>query len=313
MESESFDTPILFLIFNRPQTTEVVFKRIREVRPKHLFISADGPRQDRPDEARLCAEARSVVSAIDWDCRVHTRFLDRNHGCRLGVSSAITWFFENINEGIVVEDDCLPDTSFFHFTRSLLEHYRDNPRIMHIGGTNFQDGRTRGSGSYYVSNLSHIWGWGTWKRAWEQFDLNLVAFPQLRKQNFFAGVFPNSQMKEFWERRFDLAFNNKIDTWDIQWQYALSVNEGLSVIPNKNLVTNIGFHEVATHTRDDFNILANIPASSIQQIHHPTSMDPDHEADYYSFRRYFSPSKPKKLYYVIRRTIKTIRKRISKN
>ncbi|MBI4429729.1 MAG: nucleotide-diphospho-sugar transferase [Ignavibacteriales bacterium] len=308
MESSSFDTPILFLIFNRPQTTEVVFKRIREVRPKHLFISADGPRQDRPDETRLCAEARNIITAIDWDCDVKTRYLENNLGCRIAVSSAISWFFDNVNEGIILEDDCVPDACFFHFTQSLLDYYRDDTRIMHIGGTNFQNGITRGTGSYYFSRLNHIWGWATWRRSWKKYDLVLSTYPEILERSVLSHVFYNRDMRNFWRKRFDLAYNNKIDTWDIQWQYAMTVNNGLSVIPNKNLVTNIGFHDAATHTHDGFHVLANIPTSPLNELQHPSLMIPNADADYYSFRKYFCPPKHKKLMHLLRRTVSNIRK-----
>ena len=307
MNSMPFSTPILFLIFNRPDTTARVFQRIREIKPRHLFISADGPRAHKIHEKELCDAARKVVANVDWECDVKTNFREENAGCKISVSSGITWFFKNVEEGIILEDDCLPEISFFYFCETLLAYYRDDERIMHIGGANFQDGNTRGNGSYYFSNINHIWGWATWKRAWGKYDVGVSSYPELLRQDMLPHLFTNSKMEKFWEKRFELAYNGKIDTWDIQWQYAMSVNHGLAVIPNQNLVANIGFDAAATHTTDKFNTLANIPTSAIDSIVHPSQIIPDVTADYYAFRTYFSPPKARKLLYLMLRQVNALK------
>jgi hypothetical protein len=189
MTNTPFATPILFLIFNRPDTTDKVFEKIREIQPRQLFISADGPRPDRKDEREKCEEARKVIQKIDWKCELKTNFSEKNLGCRVGVSSGIDWFFSQVSKGIILEDDCLPDASFFNFCKVLLEYYRNDERIMHIGGINVQDGRMRGTASYYFSKISHIWGWATWKRAWEKYDVNIRTYPQLLEQDMFSTVY----------------------------------------------------------------------------------------------------------------------------
>lgn len=307
MNSDQFSTPILFLIFNRPDTTAKVFQRIREMTPRYLFISADGPRAHKIHERELCDTARKIVSNIDWDCEVKTNFREENAGCKIGVSSGITWFFEHVEEGIILEDDCLPEISFFHFCETLLEYYRNDERIMHIGGANFQNGNARGDGSYYFSNINHVWGWATWKRAWRKYDIAVSSFPEILKQNILPHLFANVKIEKFWKKKFELAYNNKIDTWDIQWQYAMSVHHGLAIIPNKNLVANIGFDNAATHTIDQFHALANIPTSAISAIIHPSQMLPDVAADYYAFRRYFSPPKLEKLWYLMLRQMNALK------
>jgi hypothetical protein len=307
MNNKPFSTPILFLIFNRPDTTAKVFQRIRELKPRYLFISADGPRAHRIHEKELCETARTVVANVDWDCEVRTNYREENAGCKIGVSSGITWFFENVEEGIILEDDCLPEISFFHFCEALLEYYRNDERIMHIGGANFQDGIARGNGSYYFSNINHIWGWATWKRAWGKYDVAVSSYPELLKENILPHLFANSKIERFWKKKFELAYNNKIDTWDIQWQYAMSINHGLAIIPNKNLVANIGFHDAATHTIDKFNTLGNIPTSAIDIIIHPSQMIPDAPADFFAFKKYFSPPKAKKLLHLMLRNINTLK------
>ena len=170
-------------------------------------------------------------------CDLKTNLSEKNLGCRAGVSSGITWFFNHVSEGIILEDDCVPDTSFFRFCEVLLEYYRNDERIMHIGGINLQDGRTRGIGSYYFSKINHIWGWATWKRAWDKYDVNISTYPQLVEQKLFSTVFTNPATRRYWQKNIDLVYNNRKDTWDIQWQYAVSVNNGLAIIPNRNLVS----------------------------------------------------------------------------
>ena len=197
MPSELFTTPILFMIFNRPDTTARVFERIRGIKPSRLFVSADGPRLQKPDEAEQCIQARAVIQKIDWECEVKTKFSDKNQGCKMGVNSAINWFFEHVDEGIILEDDCLPDISFFPFCQTLLELYRNDERIMHIGGSNFQDGKLRDDGSYFFSGINHIWGWATWKRAWKQYDVQIRSLPSLRNNEIFRTVFPSVYRENF--------------------------------------------------------------------------------------------------------------------
>lgn len=305
MTEQHFTVPVLFLIFNRPQTTEKVFQRIREIRPKYLYVSADGPRVNKEHEKELCESTRKLIEKVDWECEVKTHFSDINLGCKIGVSSGINWFFEHVEEGIILEDDCLPDLSFFSFCEVMLKKYRHNDKIMHIGGTNFQDGIHRGSGSYYFSNINHVWGWATWQRAWRKYDITISSYHDLLQQNYFKQVFSYSLIEKFWKKKFELAYTNRIDTWDIQWQYAMSVHNGLAIIPNKNLVSNIGFHDSATHTVDKFNTLSNIPSFTLNNIIDPSEIRPDLMADVYAFRKYFSPSKLRKLWYLIIRRLNT--------
>jgi hypothetical protein len=301
MKIKSFQTPILFLIFNRPDTTEKVFQRIRAIQPRRLFVSADGPRQHKIGEDRLCAETRRIIEKVDWKCELQTNFSKKNLGCRIGVSSGIDWFFRHVSEGIILEDDCMPDISFFPFCETLLEYYRDDERIMHIGGANFQDGNTHGDGSYYFSNINHVWGWATWKRAWDLYDVEMKSYPQCLRENKLLQLIPDPAIRKYWKRNFDLVYEQRKDTWDFQWQYATSFYQGLAIIPNKNLISNIGFDHNATHTIDNFYTLANRPTSSIALINHQEAIVPDLDADHYTFRKYMNPNKFKKVCLLIRR------------
>jgi hypothetical protein len=301
MNMDSRATPVLFLVFNRPETTEKVFQRIRQAKPRRLFVSADGPRLNKDGERERCEATRSLIRGIDWDCELHTNYSENNLGCRVAVSSGIDWFFTNVDEGIILEDDCVPDLSFFGFCSALLDHYRNDERIMHIGGVNFQDGVTRGSGSYYYSRINHVWGWATWKRAWAKYDVNVATLPRMIEQHVFESIFPDRAMRDYWMKSFDLVFKKQKDTWDIQWQYAMSINDGLAILPNQNLISNIGFDIGATHTIDSFHDLSNRPTVALEAMVHPELVVPDSEADLYAFRKYTNPRKVRKLWYLIRR------------
>ena len=242
--------PILFLIFNRPETTRRVFSAIRAYRPEKLFIAADGPRPDRPGEAENCRLAREEAQKCDWPCEVKTRFLDANLGCRNAVSSAVSWYFSQVDEGVILEDDCLPCPDFFRFAETMLEHFRDDEKIMHISGVNFQDGVRRGNADGFFSTIPHIWGWASWKSAWRHYDVEMRDYPELRASGELAADLPGTRYLKWVQLRMmeqTYLRSPYFDTWDVQWHYALAKRGALTVAPNANLVSNIGgssTHEV---------------------------------------------------------------------
>jgi len=272
-------TPVLFLIFNRPDTTHKVFNAIRQAKPKQLFVAADGPRPDKEGEIEKCQKARQIATSVNWDCEVKTLFRDRNLGCKIAVSSAIDWFFENIEEGIILEDDCLPSQSFFWFCQELLEYYRSDTRIMMVSGDNFQFGNIRGEGSYYFSKYAHIWGWATWRRAWKHYDVNMKNFKDFLKSNQVINIFSIKQQQKYWMNVFQKVYNNEINTWDYQWAYTCFINNGLCIMPNVNLVSNIGFSKEALHTKDGDSIFSKMEAKEITEVIHPEFVLADQEAD----------------------------------
>lgn len=277
-----FPVPVLFNIFNRPAETRRVFDVIRKVRPQYLYVKADGPRADRPEDLRNCAEARRVVERIDWDCELHTLFHQRNLGCRNSMSSGIDWFFARVDEGIILEDDCLPDPTFFTFCQDLLARYRDQERVMMISGNNFHGGRQWGTESYYFSRYAHIWGWATWRRAWRGYDVGMQRLPQVRKERVLNQVCTSEREAQFWLNNFQMVYDGRLDTWDYQWVYTMFLQRGLSVMPRVNLVSNIGFNEQATHTRDRNDRFANLKTFGIDKIVHPPDISPHPEADLYT-------------------------------
>src|SRR3989344_9553516 len=260
MEEKKFYTPILFIIFNRPDTTDIVFAEIKKVRPEKLFIAADGPRKNTPEDYKKCAQTREIIKKIDWPCDVKTLFQKENLGCGYGVSTAINWFFDFVEEGIILEDDCAPDQSFFYFCQELFEYYRDNKKIMHISGDNFQYGKKRGFSSYYFSEYAHGWGWATWRRAWKFFDFNCVS-PEQKKSN-----------------------------WDKQWYLSVRKQKGLAVLPNVNLVSNIGIGDNSTHTKEPVHY-ANLPTKQmIFPLIHPKIIMQHRLADFFTNRDMFKGS-----------------------
>lgn len=278
-EEEIFCVPILFVIFNRPDVTARVFEAIRKIKPEQLFIAADGPRLNKEGEGKLCEETRKITENIDWTCEVYRKYSDQNLGCKKGVSSAISWFFENVEEGIILEDDCLPDQSFFTFCQELLEKYKNTNQIKMISGDNFQFEKKYGDASYYFSNFPHIWGWATWRRAWNEYDLEMRTYPDFKRENRIAQIFKDKRIQKYWINLFDNLYNNKVDTWDGQWVYSIYNNNGIVILPNVNLVSNIGFGVDATHTKKSDDILGNIPSETIQTIIHPVSIMVNEEAD----------------------------------
>lgn len=246
METQ-FETPVLFLIFNRPEQTQIVFDRIKSLKPVNLYIAADGPRADKPGEYDLCQQTRKITSEIDWPCHLKTLFRPENLGCGKAISSALNWFFENVEYGIILEDDCLPDISFFQYCEENLIKYKDDGQIMSIGGNNFQNGIKRGEGSYYFSNYPHQWGWATWRRAWKHYDFDMPDIDTFLRSGINR-IFKSKKEVKYWTKKLMLVINNKINTWDYQWFYTIWKNNGYSITPNCNLVINIGFRNNATHT-----------------------------------------------------------------
>lgn len=260
-------TPVLLVIFNRPETTRQVFEAIRNAKPPRLYIAADGPRPEVASDLEQCAKAREIVRDVDWDCKVKTLFRDKNLNCGVGPSSAFTWFFEHEEEGIILEDDCVPSQSFFWFCQELLERYRDDTRVMHIGGNNFLNGWQKDSDySYYFSHCGHVWGWATWRRAWKKFDFQIKLYERARKEHYFHDFFANRFEKTYRLNKFNKtrSRNGSTDWWDYQWDFARYIHSGLAIVPNKNLVRNIGFGSMATHTQNGNSKDAHMEALDIE-------------------------------------------------
>ncbi|MBW4643788.1 MAG: glycosyltransferase family 9 protein [Goleter apudmare HA4340-LM2] len=274
-------TPVSLFIFNRPDLTEKVFAAIAQVKPKKLLVIADGPRFKEEEEK--CLKTREVIKAVDWDCEVLTNFSEINLGCKHRVASGLDWVFSQVNEAIILEDDCLPAQSFFYFCQTLLEKYRDDERIMHIAGTNHQDGQKRTEYSYFFSKIPHIWGWATWKRAWQHYDLHMKSWQDFKNSGLMKLVTEDIYEERYWTGIFDLMTSeNAINTWDYMWGYACLSQNGLAILPSSNLISNIGFREDATNTKGTSS-LANLPIEDIYDIKHPPFIVRNKIADQYTF------------------------------
>lgn len=241
-------TPIALIIFNRPEHTERVFEAIRQAQPPQLLVIADGPRSHRPDDTEKCAATRAIIDRVDWDCEVLKNFSDTNLGCGIRPATGISWVFDMVEEAIVLEDDCIPDPSFFPYCDELLERYRDDERIAHISGNNFCGDRYQLDDSYFFSRYALTWGWATWRRAWQYYDFDIKLWLRTKQRNLLQDIFSDPHTVATWTRIFQDVTDGKIDAWDFQWILACWLQNGLAILPNVNLVSNIGFGADATHT-----------------------------------------------------------------
>jgi hypothetical protein len=241
---------VLFLVFNRPETTGRVFEAIRAARPPRLYVAADGPRPGRPTEEEACRLVRQVATQVDWPCEVKTLFRERNLGCRKAVSNALAWFFEEEPEGIILEDDVLPAPTFFEYCDELLERYRDDERVSMIAGCNLVAEELDVDQSYLFSNYCNIWGWATWRRMFAHYDVAIADWPSFRDRGGLLQISGgNALFAGYWSRIFDAVHAGRIDTWDYQWTFACWSRGGLTVLPAVNQIENLGFGAGATHTR----------------------------------------------------------------
>jgi hypothetical protein len=283
------NTPVLFLVFNRLETTQLVFQAIRQARPPRLYVAADGARSDRPGEAAKVQAVRDyVLHHVDWECEIHTQFRETNLGCGLAVSRAIDWFFACESEGIILEDDCLPDPSFFRYTQELLVRYRDDQRIMGISGIHLHGDQHQPLHSYFFSHYNHVWGWASWRRAWQHYDRSMQQWPALRSTEWLLTVGDgNRQFQRHWNQVFDRTAEGLIDTWDYQWTFSAWAQGGLSILPARNLIRNLGFGAGATHTTDSDDAVANLPLESLDfPLSHPSGVMSDYVADRWTYEHH---------------------------
>ena len=289
MTSSPMTTPVLFLVFNRPEPTQRVFEMIRHARPRRLYIAADGPRVEVARDSEKCEQVRNVVSQVDWACDVETLFRDENLGCGKAVSTAIDWFFDRECEGIILEDDCFPVPSFFAYCQELLEHFRDETRVMHISGYNPLPEREQPSASYYFSRYPGVWGWATWRRAWRHYDFSMQKLSAFCEdtENDYGYNLPNEKAARI--KVFKKTQQGKIDTWDYQWAFALRLNGGLCIRPVVSMISNIGLGAGATHTKIAKHVPGDNQARDIAlPLVHPELMRPNRAKDIELFEKAIS-------------------------
>jgi hypothetical protein len=302
-------TAVLFIIFNRPETTKKVFNAIREAQPPKLFISSDGKRKGNKDDDKLINQVREVVSNIDWPCEVYRNYNTENLGCRLSVSSSISWFFKNVEEGIILEDDCLPSQSFFLFCENLLNYYRNSQDVFMISGENSATFEHDYKGDYMLSRYANIWGWATWSYVWEKYDVELISWPN--QKNDFKKLFKKNTSKRFWTQTLDLVYLNKINTWDYQLCFLLLNSSKFCVIPKINMVSNIGFGPHATNTNNKNEYIVIPSKEIIFPLDHRVFNSDNVFIDSYYENKFFNANNPISVY--IANLIKTIYNLIKRN
>lgn len=273
------NTAILLIIFNRPDTTQKVFGQVKKVKPSRLYIAADGPGKE--GDYKLSMQTRSIISGVDWNCEIFKLYQTVNLGCDAHCYKAISWFFEKEPEGIILEDDCVPSISFFSFCSTLLEKYRYDQRIGHIAGGNYQFGKKRGDGTYYFSNLTHVGGWAGWRRVWKDVVTSADNYSLFERLGYLSHLPSHAFFRSHWSKYFGLANSRPEFCWDFKYAYTNLIHHHLSIIPNYNLVSNIGCANKPTHYIENYPF-ADIKKEEIDDMKHPTFLCPDIEADLYS-------------------------------
>lgn len=281
-------TPIAFFVFNRPNITQKVFNEIRKAKPEKLFLVADGPRNQA--EKQKCDDVKKIIGNVDWKCEVYKNYSVINMGCDPRIASGINWVFQNTDRAIFLEDDCFPNQSFFRFCDELLEKYKDDKEIMHISGDNFQTGnkKFKCKEDYYFSTISQSWGWATWKRSWNLYDKDLKRWPEAKKSNLLGKIFDDKAYADYWENLLQKFYERQRVNWDGRWTFACFVNRGLCIMPKVNLISNIGFGESATHTKQQKHKSANLPTYPIEfPLTHPDKKTTNQIADDYTMKQFF--------------------------
>ncbi|HEY9609031.1 glycosyltransferase family 2 protein [Allocoleopsis sp.] len=281
-------TPVVFIIFNRPYHTEQVFEVIRQAQPSKLLVIADGPRSNRPDDREKCAAARGIIDRVDWDCQVFKNYSDLNLACDPRIIDGLNWVFDTVEEAIILEDDCVPDPTFFPYCEQLLERYRHDERIMNISGQNVLFGRKRTEYSYYFSRFTLCWGWATWRRSWQYFDVSLKLWPEVRDRKFMKDILEDPYAVKVWQRTAQMLYDGRLTGWDFKWMFACWLQNGLCIISDRNLVTNIGYGAEATHIHDEKDPYIKMATEAMDfPLKHPPFIIRDLEADKLTQRTLF--------------------------
>ena len=281
-------TAVLFLVFNRLDKTKLVFQSIRQAKPPRLYIAADGARSDKDGEHNKVEAVREyIIKNIDWDCKIKTLFRDKNLGCKYACSEAVTWFFENEERGIVLEDDTVPSQSFFWYCEELLLKYKDNDSIYMVSGDSFSSDHVSIKEDYAFCKYPLFWGWASWARVWKNYDAELEDWP-IQKSVLPDSISSYHPTRVFWRQIFQKMYDREIDTWDYQFAYLMLKNEGKCIVPRVNLVTNIGFGADATHTVNDQSKNANIKSYDINiPLNHSPKLESENKINEYYDRNHF--------------------------
>lgn len=294
-------TPVLLIVFNRPDKVAKLITALAKAKPTQIYVAADGPRPGRADDTEKCAMVRSLVSTLPWECEIKTLFQEKNLGCKLGVSTAITWFFSRVPEGIILEDDCIPDPSFFTYASTLLERYRDVPKVMHINGTNFlsESESAVSTASYNFSSIPLVWGWASWRRAWNLYDIETKNIEGLKEVLYANHSFSYRSHAYYWYDHCRHIVQRNVDTWDAQWVYSILNQGGICITPTVNTIENVGFDQDATHTTEASSI-AQHATTITDNLIAPQELAVNKELDVQTMHKAFIDSPKKRLKYFIK-------------
>lgn len=286
-------TPVALFIFNRPDNAEKLVQAIRQAKPSQLLVVADGPRQDKVGELEKCQATRAVIEQIDWNCEILKNYSDVNLGCGKRLSTGLNWVFEEVNEAIVLEDDCLPHPTFFEFCETMLDMYRHDERIMTITGCNPLIEWKSDIQSYHFAYYGGIWGWASWKRAWKYFDYEIKFWSDREARERIRDLMVNEQHFKTYELIFSETYQNPTiyNTWDYQWVCSRLSQSGLVIVPSVNLIRNIGFGNDSTHTKNSNSPLANMKTMPMKfpiKINNFTVADRDYDKTFYE--KYLKPN-----------------------
>jgi hypothetical protein len=302
----SLTTPVILLIYRRPAELTQLREALRAAQPARLIVVADGPRADRPGDPQAVAAARAVVEAIDWPCEITRIYAEANMGLRRRVESGITAAFELVERAIIIEDDCVPDPSFFPFCVELLERYADDERVMAISGDDFQRGRPAAA-SYRFSRYPHCLGWATWRRAWRRYDGPMADWPALRDSGWLEGLLRDRRAARYWRRTYDQVYAEQIDSWAYRWTFSCWRRGGLTALPTRNLVDYIGFGAEATHSAATHTPIGAMRAHTMPfPLRHPADVARDARADAYTQAALYNPSLARR---IARRLTHALRRR----
>ncbi|NJO77639.1 MAG: glycosyltransferase family 2 protein [Cyanobacteria bacterium RM1_2_2] len=300
-------TPVAFLVFNRPDTTEKVFEAIRQAKPPRLLVVADGPRTNKPGEAEKCAAVRTIIERVDWDCEVLKNYADENMGCKRRVSSGLDWIFSKTEEVIILEDDCLPDLTFFRYCEELLEKYRYDTRVMMISGANVLGEWKADIQSYCFSYFGSIWGWASWRRAWSYYDVEMKLWADPEVKTRIRDIVADPKRYPAVQKLFDSVYSGEVDTWDFQWFYTRLLQSGLSIIPARNLVSNLGFGAEGTHNKNSDDPRANMSLEPmVFPLEPPRGMAADRDYDDERYRRFWKKKS------ILQRAVRKLKRTLSR-
>lgn len=279
-------TPVLLLLFNRPDYTRALLKQITPLSDAKIYIAVDGPRLNHPTDAENCAEVRKLVDTAPFKSKqVFKLYRDKNLGCRHGVKQAIDWFFSMEERGIILEDDCIPDPSFFPYCELLLEKYASAEHVFAISGDNFLLNTYRVPESYYFTRYFHAWGWATWKRAWEKFDFYMLGFPEFIQASGFDFYRMTDTEKSYWTKKYTELFLHleEVNSWAYPFTFSVWQNQAVCIAPSVNLVKNIGFEQTGTHTKAASYWYQYLETGKLEISTHPDKIAINFEADQREF------------------------------